>query len=73
MKYSESPIEYAASCVLTAREFCGNEREAMMDAIADYKAINQCDFPFGVDERIAVMRIVEDKWREYQLEAGVVV
>jgi hypothetical protein len=58
-------LQYIADIVINTRDFCGNEREAMLDAAHDLgiKLTSK-----GVQ---AVNALVNDQWAEYQHLAGV--
>lgn len=59
-----SRIQDAAYAIVSAREFCGNEREALRDWQGD-------NGPLTSAERAAARSEAERIWAGYQLEAGV--
>jgi len=63
---SEQLLLAAASTVLNAREFCGQERVALSDWAADHHVTLS-----DVDTR-AVFAIVESRWHDSRRTAGVV-
>lgn len=54
----------AAEYVCNAREFCGNETQALLDWQADNRALTK-------DERRIVSAMVSQRWGQYQKAAGV--
>lgn len=53
-----------AQAVVNARELCGDERQALLDAQAEYGTLD------GV-ERQVVRRMADGIWSRYQEKAGV--
>lgn len=57
-------IKDAAYAIVSAREFCGNEREALRDWQGDYGPLTRA-------ERDAARAEADRIWAGYQREAGV--
>ena len=58
-------IEQLADAIVSAREFCGNEREALADAAANLKV------KLTHNMRQQAFQMAENIWRGFQLDAGV--
>jgi len=53
-----------ANSIISTRDFCGNERQALRDWQADYRKLSS-------NEIAAVWAIVNNKWADFQKAAGV--
>ena len=62
----KNEIIEAAQVILNTRDFCGNEVEALREWQAENRKLT-------AGERVQVWQTVERKWRENQIEAGVIV
>lgn len=61
----DAAVDEAADQILSARDFCGDEREAACDALADSGFVPSAD-------RIArALEKANRQWREHQKQAGV--
>ncbi|MCH9712688.1 MAG: hypothetical protein K0U20_08710 [Proteobacteria bacterium] len=63
---NDNIIEVIADAVITTRDFCGNETEAMLDTAFDMGV------RLTAKGRRAVMAVVNNKWADFQKAAGVV-
>ena len=66
---SREIVVHAANAILAAREFCGNEREAIADTLAD----NGISIKSQAGQKIATLAMIEadDVWSVNQADAGV--
>lgn len=65
--YDHTDLLYdAANAIVAARDFCGNEREALREWEGDNRQLTRL-------ERNGVRLIADRLWRESQSKAGVVV
>jgi len=65
MTSEKMAIEEAAEQIINARDFCGNEREAAADALAD------CGVEVTKDRIAQAFNIADGDWRQAQRAAGV--
>ena len=65
MAYTQDEIQYVADAIISSREFCGNEKEAAIDAADDlglkctHELYNKAKFR------------ANNTWNNYKKEAGV--